>query len=65
MAFELKLDQVKELEKRGAELASSCKWDGPTIMAIAYHALTEANFHKEAAKLLDIMDETAEEYAIS
>ena len=57
MAFDLTLDQVKVLETRGAELARQCKWNGEEILAIAFHALTEANFHKEAAKIADIMDD--------
>lgn len=53
MAYDQTLDQVKELEARGAELARRCNWAGQDIFAIAYHALTEANFHTEAAKLAE------------
>ena len=51
MAYNLTHDQVLALEKRGAELSRSCKWDGAEILAIAYHALTDANFHTEAEKV--------------
>lgn len=57
MGYDLPLDQVKELEKRGAELAAACKWNGTEILAIAMYALTDANFHAEAAKLGDMVDE--------
>ena len=54
MNNEITLDELKTLEARGAELARQCNWAGQDILAIAYHALTDANFHKEAAKLAEV-----------
>jgi hypothetical protein len=56
MTFKLTVEEVKQLEQRGAELAKSCKWDGQEILALAFHALTDANFHKEAEALADLME---------
>lgn len=56
MRTDFTVDQVKEIEAKGCDLARSCRWDRAEIMAIAYHALIDANFPTEAAKLLEIAD---------
>lgn len=57
MAYDLTLAQVEGLEKRGEELARACKWNGVDILAIAMYALEDANFHAEAAKLGELVDD--------
>lgn len=57
MSKELTLEQVKVLEARGRQLAADCGWQGELILAIAYDALVDANYHKEAEKLMQLTDE--------
>lgn len=44
-------------EETGCSVAASFKWDGVQIMAAFLAALTDANFHKLAAKVQDLAEE--------
>lgn len=60
MQKEFTVDEIEALEDQGTTLAQQCKWDGEMILAVAYHALVDANFHTEATKLLTLIDELYE-----
>ena len=47
---------VANPEKLGSEIAKATQWDGDAIAEIFYHALVDANFHKEAAKIKKMFD---------
>lgn len=48
--------QELALEKLGQELAAKCNWDKNQILTVAFQALTDANYHDEAARVLDRID---------
>lgn len=39
----------QEIGQLGAKWAAECDWDGVDILTLAQEALTQANFHSEAA----------------
>jgi hypothetical protein len=47
--------RAKSAETLGEELARTVNYDGIEILRAAYHALTAANFHEEAALLSRII----------
>ncbi len=57
MTYDLTLDQVRTLEARGRDLAQQCKWSGEEILAIAVYALEDSNYHTEASKIRDVIDD--------
>lgn len=48
--------KVGKEEVLGVILAKYCRWEGPKILDIAIHALDDANFHAEAAKVQEIAE---------
>lgn len=53
---EITIEKLETLEKAGARLAAACNWAGQDILAVAYHALVDANFHTEAAELAEVFE---------
>jgi hypothetical protein len=60
MKYDQTLEQVMAREAQARLLARACGGDGEEILALAYHALVDANYDKEAQRLLDLMDELYE-----
>lgn len=48
--------KVGKEEVLGVILSKYCRWQGPKILDIAIHALDDANFHVEAAKVQEIAE---------
>lgn len=46
----------QQMEKIGRGLAATCNWNRDEILAAAFHALTDANFHEDAAKIMHMTD---------
>lgn len=46
----------ERLEDEGRALAAKCSWDGYEILAICQAALIDANFHREAEILGQMID---------
>lgn len=44
----------QEVEKLGQEIAAKCHFEKEVILAVAFFALTDANFHAEAGKVIAI-----------
>jgi hypothetical protein len=44
----------QEVEKLGQEIAAKCNFELEVILAVAFFALTDANFHTEAEKIMAI-----------
>jgi hypothetical protein len=40
----------------GQELAAKCNFNKDQILAVAFQALEDANYHVEAAQVLDMID---------
>ena len=47
--------QTPNTEKIGVELSQNLKWDGFAIMEVTIAALTDSNFHKEAAIINEML----------
>jgi hypothetical protein len=48
--------KVSKEEVLGVILAKYCRWEGPKILDFATHALDDANFHEEAAKVQEMAE---------
>jgi hypothetical protein len=44
----------QEVETLGQEIAEKCHFEKEVILAVAFLALTDANFHAEAEKVMAI-----------
>lgn len=42
----------QEIEKLGQDIAAKCNFEKEVILAAAFFALTDANFHAEAEKVM-------------
>lgn len=47
--------QIPTTEKMGIELSQNLKWDGFAILEVSVAALTDSNFHKEAAVIQEML----------
>lgn len=47
--------QEPNTEKIGVELSQNLKWDGFAILEVSVAALTDSNFHKEAAIIQEML----------
>jgi hypothetical protein len=44
----------QEAKKLGQEIAAKCNFEKEVILTVAFFALTDANFHAEAEKVIAI-----------
>lgn len=51
-----KEERAAELEMEGTLLAVKYKWNGDEILAVCQAALTDANFHREAEIIGQMLD---------
>ena len=50
------MTEEERLEQFGQELAAKCNFNKDQILTVAFQALTDANYHVEAAQILDMVD---------
>jgi hypothetical protein len=50
------MTKEQQMEQVGQELAAQCNFNKKEILAAAFHALTDANFHETATQVMDLLD---------